>query len=241
MEIKLENLLSVRVGRVVSREVDVSSFISTEEYNQYFSDVSSFDITLPEHFKDKWVLVPNPYFNIYLGEVFSFYLTCTNDSIQEIMSNVNIRIDIQTGNRAILLKEFSSETLDAKASIDTILGHEIKEPCTHVLICTMSFNIAGHERQICRRYFQFPVSKPIDVKTKSYYTEGDEIYLEALFQNLTNLPIQLSNVQLDSSDFEVISLNYVLNAPTKRWIFGDVNRLNQMESRQYLFLAQTQI
>ena len=35
----------------------------------------------------------------------------------------------------------------------------------------MGFDIAGHERQTCRKFFQFQVSKPIDVKTKSYYTE----------------------------------------------------------------------
>ncbi|KAH9388713.1 Trafficking protein particle complex subunit 13 [Tyrophagus putrescentiae] len=237
MEIKLENLLSVRVGRVVPRDVDVSSFVSAEEYKQFFSDFTAFDISLLDNYKDKWVLVPTPV-NIYLGEVFSFYLTCTNDSIQEVMTNVHIRIDMQSGNRAIFLKEFNIETLDAKATIDTVLGHEIKEPFTHVLICTMGFNIAGHERQTCRRFFQFQVSKPIDVKTKSYYTESDEIYLEALFQNLTNLPIQLKNVNLESNDFEVSSLNFMQNDSSEKWIFGQVNRLNTMESRQYLFMLK---
>ena len=109
----------------------MSSFITPEEYNHFFSDVS-FDLSLPEHYKDRWLLVPNQYFNIYLGEVFSFFITCTNDSIQEVMSNVCVRIDMQTGNRAIFLKEFNVETLDAKASIDTILSHEVKEPFTHV-------------------------------------------------------------------------------------------------------------
>ena len=154
MEIKAENLLSVRgeypfltnideiiivcfktkilVGRVVSREVDVSSFTSTEEYNQFFSDFSSFDISLPDHYKEKWILVPNSYFLIYLGESFSFYLNFINDSIQEVMTDVTIRIDIQTGNRATFLKEFNLENLDAKSSIDTVLSHEVKEPCTHV-------------------------------------------------------------------------------------------------------------
>lgn len=222
---------------MVPRDVDVSSFVSAEEYKQFFSDFTAFDISLLDNYKDKWVLVPTPV-NIYLGEVFSFYLTCTNDSIQEVMTNVHIRIDMQSGNRAIFLKEFNIETLDAKATIDTVLGHEIKEPFTHVLICTMGFNIAGHERQTCRRFFQFQVSKPIDVKTKSYYTESDEIYLEALFQNLTNLPIQLKNVNLESNDFEVSSLNFMQNDSSEKWIFGQVNRLNTMESRQYLFMLK---
>lgn len=106
------------------------------------------------------------------------------------------------------------------------------------LICTLSFNIAQYERQTCRKYFQYQVSKPIDVKTKFYYTECDEIYLEALFQNLTNLPIQLENVLFDSANYEVTSLNYDLVDADKKWIFGQGNRLNSMELRQYLFLLE---
>lgn len=105
------------------------------------------------------------------------------------------------------------------------------------MICTLGFNVAGHERQTCRKYFQFQVSKPIDVKTKSYYTECDEIYLETLFQNLTTLPIQLKSVKLESADFEVSSLNFLksTNEQEEQWIFGKVNRLDPNESRQYLF------
>lgn len=114
------------------RNVDVSSFVSAKEYKQFFNDFTSFDISLLDNYKDKWSLVPTPYFNIYLGEVFSFYLTCTNDSIQEVMTNVHVRIDMQSGNRAIFLKEFTIETLDAKATVDQLLSNEIKEPFTHV-------------------------------------------------------------------------------------------------------------
>lgn len=101
----------------------------------------------------------------------------------------------------------------------------------------MAFNIAGHERQTCRRFFQFQVAKPIDVKTKTYTESDDDILLETLFQNLTNLPIQLQSVNLESNDFEVSSLNFMQNDPEK-WIFGPVNRLNTMESRQYLFMLK---
>src|SRR5690625_4474644 len=102
MEIKPENLLSVRglwilfqlvrflsvhsftVGRVVARKVDVSSFVTAEEYGQFFRNNHSTieSLPLPENVQSDWVLVPNSYSNIYLGEVFSFYINCTNDSIQ---------------------------------------------------------------------------------------------------------------------------------------------------------------
>ena len=74
--------------------------------------------------------------------------------------------------------------------------------------------------------------------TKAIFLQSDEIYLEALFQNLTNLPIQLKNVNLESNDFEVSSLNFMQNDSSEKWIFGQVNRLNTMESRQYLFMLK---
>lgn len=62
--------------------------------------------------------------------------------------------------------------------------------------------------------------------------------MEALFQNLTNLPIQLKSVNLESNDFEVSSLNFMQNDTSEKWVFGPVNRLDTMESRQYLFMLK---
>ena len=45
----------------------------------------------------------------------------------------------------------------------------------------------------------------------------------------------MKNVLLESKDFNVASLNFVLGDSKENWIFGNINRLNPMESRQYLF------
>lgn len=60
------------------------------------------------------------------------FINCTNDSIQELMTNVSVRIDMQINNRAVVLKELNIEKLDAKANLDEILSYEIKEPHIHV-------------------------------------------------------------------------------------------------------------
>lgn len=41
--------------------------------------------------------------------------------------------------------------------------------------------------------------KPLDVKTKFYNAENDEVYIEAQIQNLTAGPICLEKVALESS------------------------------------------
>lgn len=66
--------------------------------------------------------------------------------------------------------------------------------------------------------------------------QSDEVYLEALLQNLTNLPICLERVTLEPSQyFNVKGLNKVTIDGEEQWVFGKINRFNPMESRQYLF------
>ena len=106
--------------------------MSPEEYYQYFNLVSIEQQPLPDHLKDDWLFVPTPFANVYLGEMFSFYVKCTNDSIQDIMSDVTVRIDMQIGNNAIFLKELKTDKLDAKSVIDTVLSYEIKDQSNHL-------------------------------------------------------------------------------------------------------------
>ena len=64
------------------------------------------------------------------------------------------------------------------------------------------------------------------------------MYLEALLENLTNLPMSLDSVKLEPSQFfDVRQMNTIVDEEnaTERWVFGKVNRFNSSEFRQYLF------
>lgn len=50
-----------------------------------------------------------------------------------------------------------------------------------------------------RKYFKIMVLKPLDVKTKFYNDENDDVYLEAQVQNITYGPICLEKISLDTS------------------------------------------
>lgn len=55
-----------------------------------------------------------------------------------------------------------------------------------------------------RKYFKFPVEKPLDVRTKFFSTEdnlSNDVYLEAQIQNLCNSFIVLEKVDLQPSEF----------------------------------------
>jgi hypothetical protein len=121
------------VGRVVSKETEVKHFISIEEYNSFVgSDNSLETLNLPQSFADNWRLLPQNFGNVYLGETFSFFMNCTNDSVKEVVTDVVIRVDLQVGNRAVNIGESKASILDAKQSLNDIMKHEVKELGPHV-------------------------------------------------------------------------------------------------------------
>ncbi|XP_054162614.1 trafficking protein particle complex subunit 13-like [Oppia nitens] len=238
MDMKPENMLSLKVGRVVSKLIPINHFITTEEYNSFIGSDEPLDtLRLSPTLADEWRLLPQNFGNVYLGETFSFVVNCTNDSVREVVTDVVVRVDLQVGNRVVNLGEIKTSLLDAKQCINDIMKHEVKELGSHVLICTIGFTMSSNERQNYRKFFKFQVLKPLDVKTKFYNAESDEVYLEALLQNLTTIPICLDRVMLEPSPyFDVKPMNTIINEDNvEHWVFGKVNRFNSQECRQYLF------
>lgn len=69
------------------------------------------------------------------------------------------------------------------------------------LVCEVVYTptALGGQPSSFRKFFKFQVVKPLDVKTKFYNAENDEVYVEAQIQNLTAGPICLEKVALESS------------------------------------------
>ncbi|KAL6254344.1 hypothetical protein P5V15_014392 [Pogonomyrmex californicus] len=148
----------------------------------------------------QFMVLPQSFGNIYLGEIFSSYL-CVHNGSNQVVKNVTVKADLQTSTQVIPL---SSSNLEGKelvpdSTVDEVIHHEVKEIGTHILVCEVSYiNQIGPPLSF-RKYFKFQVVKPLDVKTKFYNAESDEVYLEAQIQNLTAGPICLEKVALESS------------------------------------------
>ena len=67
------------------------------------------------------------------------------------------------------------------------------------LVCEVSYQNAAGMLKSFRKFFKIQVLKPLDVKTKFYNAENDDVYLEAQVQNITAGPICLEKVALDAS------------------------------------------
>lgn len=122
------------------------------------------------------------------------------------------------------------------------------------MVCEVNYNTPAGLSQSFRKFFKFLVVKPLDVKTKFYNAETDEVYLEAQIQNITAGPICLEKVELESSDnyngkcismlwfldyffnnlflITVISLNNLSNGES---VFSSKNMLQTMNSCQFLY------
>ncbi|CAG2120969.1 unnamed protein product, partial [Medioppia subpectinata] len=115
MDIKPENMLSLKVGRVVSKQTPIKHFIAVEEYNAFIGTDDTLEtLNLSPSLAQEWRLLPQNFGNVYLGETFAFIINCTNDSVKEMVTDVVVRIDLQVGNKAAILGEMKASVLDAK-------------------------------------------------------------------------------------------------------------------------------
>ncbi|KAK0082107.1 hypothetical protein PV325_003353 [Microctonus aethiopoides] len=190
----------------------------------------------------QFMVLPQSFGNIYLGEIFSSYL-CVHNGSNQIVKNIHVKADLQTSTQTILLsnKNINIEELAPDNTIDEVIHHEVKEIGTHILVCEVNYtpSTPGSSAQSFRKFFKFQVVKPLDVKTKFYNAESDEVYLEAQIQNLTAGPICLEKVSLESSHlFTVSTLNVTNNGES---IYGNVNLLDPKCSRQYLYCLMPQL
>ncbi|KYN18517.1 UPF0533 protein C5orf44 like protein [Trachymyrmex cornetzi] len=206
----------------------------------------------------QFMVLPQSFGNIYLGEIFSSYL-CVHNGSNQVVKNVTVKADLQTSTQVIPL---SSNNLEGKelapdSTVDEVIHHEVKEIGTHILVCEVSYTNQIGPPLSFRKYFKFQVVKPLDVKTKFYNAESDEVYLEAQIQNLTAGPICLEKVALESSHLFSGDYKYRLKSlklETRHIlvttlntndegdsIYGSVNLLDAGCSRQYLYCLKPQL
>ncbi|XP_014209609.1 trafficking protein particle complex subunit 13 [Copidosoma floridanum] len=190
----------------------------------------------------QFMVLPQSFGNIYLGEIFSSYLCVHNGSNQGV-KDVLVKADLQTNTQTIPLSGQNSQAkeLASNGTIDEVIHHEVKETGTHILVCEVTYTplTFGAQPMSFRKFFKFQVVKPLDVKTKFYNAENDEVYVEAQIQNLTAGPICLEKVALESSHLFTVSI--LDTNDDNESIYGKVNLLDSGHSRQYLYCLRPQL
>lgn len=244
---KAEHILALKVMRltrptlcspvvVTNDSRDLPNNILNNELKQDITAVPSLETLISGQF----MLLPQSFGNIYLGETFSSCICVHNDS-NFIAKNVSLKADLQTSTQRLLLSSPSEPQaieLHPQQTLDDVIHHEVTEVGVHILVCEVSYSTTSNIRLSFRKFFKFQVLEPLDVKTKFYNAESDEVYLEAQVQNITSGPICLEKVTLESSHlFSVTSLNSAVDGES---IFGRVNVLQPHASRQFLYCLAPQ-
>ncbi|XP_070599382.1 trafficking protein particle complex subunit 13 isoform X5 [Erythrolamprus reginae] len=181
--------------------------------------------------------LPQNFGNIFLGETFSSYISVHNDSHQ-VVKDILVKADLQTSSQRLNLSDSTAVVAELKQNccIDDVIHHEVKEIGTHILVCAVSYTTQTGEKMYFRKFFKFQVLKPLDVKTKFYNAETDEVFLEAQIQNVTSCPMFMEKVSLEPSImYNVAELNTVNHGGDSVSTFGARTYLQPMDTRQYLY------
>ncbi|XP_008062688.1 trafficking protein particle complex subunit 13-like [Carlito syrichta] len=180
---------------------------------------------------------PPNFGNVLLGETFSSYVGAHNDSDQ-VVKDILVKADLQTRSQRLSLWASSAAVAELKPDccVDAVIHHEVKEVGAHNLVCAVSYTTQGGEKRSFRKLFKFQVLTPLDVKTKLYNAETDEVFLEAQIQNITTSPMFMEKVSLEPSVmYNVTELNSVNKAGECVSTFGSRAYLQPMDTRQYLY------
>ncbi|VVC89612.1 trafficking protein particle complex subunit 13 [Leptidea sinapis] len=237
-----EHLVALKVMRLTKPAL-VSPKIVTCDFkdlpgnilNNYLKDDATAVVQMETLAAGQFLLLPQSFGNIYLGETFSCYVCVHNETNQPVQS-VSIKTDLQTSSQKIpfaVQQHQSPVMLDTDETLGEVIHHEVKDLGIHVLVCEVTYMSQYNTLASFRKFFKFEVVKPLDVKTKFYNAESDEVFLETQVQNITSGPIVLEQVSLESSQqFSVKSLNEDTSGNS---VFGDVTLLQPQESCQYLY------
>ncbi|CAI2343718.1 unnamed protein product [Caenorhabditis sp. 36 PRJEB53466] len=153
----------------------------------------------------EFLIAPQMFENIYLGETFTFYVNVVNESEKSVV-NVVLKCELQTATQRVTLPcSIQDGTIEASKCDGQVISHEVKEIGQHILICSVNYKTLSGENMYFRKFFKFPVSKPIDVKTKFYSAENQDVYLEAQIENTSSLNMFMERVELEPSQHYKVS------------------------------------
>lgn len=244
----VEHCLALKVMRLTRPTLGQSPIVQSSgsdlEKNLFEQSLSS-DANVAPRLKNLTpgclMVLPQSFGNIYLGETFSSYVCVHNDST-EICSTVSVRADLQTATQRINLvpgvatdtTAHNRDSLSPGSTIDQVISHEVKELGTHILVCEVTYCNAAGEKLNFRKFFKFQVMKPLDVKTKFYNAESDEVFLEAQVQNITQSTITMDKVALEPSATFTVT-NVTGDHSDNAGLIAQGECLQSGDSWQYLF------
>ncbi|CAI5442574.1 unnamed protein product [Caenorhabditis angaria] len=159
----------------------------------------------------EYLIAPQMFENIYLGETFTFYVNVVNDSKIGVV-NVNLKCELQTSTQRVPLTcSVQDAKIDAGSCEGQVISHEIKEIGQHILICAVNYTTQNGEN----------IAED---------NANQDVYLEAQIENTSNADMFMEKVELEPSQHYKVS-----NIMNKDEFDNCGSLLKPKDVRQFLF------
>jgi len=128
----------------------------------------------------KFLLLPDSFGDIYVGECFSAYIAVVNGVENTTFTNVSISVRLQTSEVAFDLYDNlpsadpqNTKTLNPAESMDMIVKHPLDELGTHTMRVSIAYtDIRTNEPKTLRKFYRFNVLSALNIETKCMVVDG---------------------------------------------------------------------
>lgn len=154
-----------------------------------------------------FLVIPQIFGNLYIGETFTSYICLHNHSNFKVNS-LSVKVELQTLSQKIALPFKSNidymESFESDQKFDGIVEHDVKELGNHILICIVSYVTNKQENMSFKKFYKFNVSKPFEIQPRFPHIEHKKdlntVLFEAQIQNVTNNHLFMERVELLSNN-----------------------------------------
>jgi trafficking protein particle complex subunit 13 len=163
-----------------------------------------------------FLLLPDSFGDIYMGEVFSAYIAAVNGVQDSALFQVTLSIRLQTTNNVYELGDVrpspgaisgQAKVLAPNESTDVVVRHKLNELGSHTLRATVSYMVnRSNEVKTLRKFYRFNVLQPLNV-VSTCSELGNKIMVQCVISNLAKSPIYLEEVSRSKRSFKITTAN----------------------------------
>ena len=165
-------------------------------------DVDSADFSI-----SPYLLLPDSFGDIYIGDTFSAYVAVVNgqEELNTVFTKVRMELHLLVGEKAIELHDTRAPdplTQDAQMElkkdeyIDKILATVLSDVSSHTLRVTVTYSIGRGMQEVktMRKSYRFNVLQPLEVNVAASKV-GDQVAVQVLIKNTSQSPLLLEDIQ----------------------------------------------
>ena len=157
----------------------------------------------PDFAVSPYILLPDSFGDIYLGETFSAYVAIVTGIVDIPLYNVILTVRLQTSTTTFDLSDIRPTVgqesgvmriLPQNESIDMIISHKLNELGSHTLRATVQFMVSKTSEIVSvRKFYRFNVLQPLNIVCSCFEIE-DQIMIQCQITNIAKASLFLDQV-----------------------------------------------